>query len=161
LAKALEQVAAGDADCLMVAKLDRLSRSLIDAAQILERATNEGWRFVSLDLGVDMTTPEGEMMAHIVATFAQFERKRIGQRTRDALAQVKARGVRLGRPRLLPPEVLHRVSADRDAGLTLQAIADRLTATGVPTAQGGVGWYPATVAAILRSIALDSEYRAA
>jgi Resolvase, N terminal domain/Recombinase len=103
-----------------------------------------------------MTTPEGEMMAHIMASFAQFERKLIGQRTKDALAQVKARGVRLGRPRRLPQEVLQRVSADREAGLTLQAIADRLTADGVPTAQGGAAWYPATVAAVLRSITLDT-----
>lgn len=161
LAQALEQVAAGDADCLMVARLDRLTRRLVDAAHILERASAEGWQFVSLDLLVDMTSPEGEMMAHIMASFAQFERKRIGQRTRDALAQLKARGVRLGRPRLLPQTVLDRVSVDREAGLTLQAIADRLTADGVPTAQGGAAWYPATVAAIIRSIALDADYLAA
>jgi DNA invertase Pin-like site-specific DNA recombinase len=161
LAVALEQLATGEADCLVVARLDRLSRRLVDAAHILERATAEGWRFVSLDLGVDMTTPEGEMMAHIMASFAQFERKLIGQRTKDALAQVKARGVRLGRPRQLAPEVLHRISDDRDAGLTLQGITDRLTADNVPTAQGGAAWYPATVAAVLRSIALDADYRAA
>jgi DNA invertase Pin-like site-specific DNA recombinase len=136
LAAALEQVASGEADCLMVARFDRLSRRLVDAAHILEPATAEGWRFVSLDLGVDMTTPEGEMMGHILASFAQFERRLIGLRTSDALAQMKARGVRLGRPRQLPQVVLDRVSADREAGLTLQAITDRLTADGVPTAQG-------------------------
>ena len=74
------------------------SRSLIDFASMMERGQRRGWALVALDLGVDTTTPQGEMMASVLAVFAQFERRLIGQRTRDALAVKRAQGVRLGRP---------------------------------------------------------------
>ena len=100
LARALEAVETGAAEALIVAKLDRLSRSLIDFASMMERGQRRGWALVALDLGVDTTTPQGEMMASVLAVFAQFERRLIGQRTRDALAVKRAQGVRLGRPRV-------------------------------------------------------------
>jgi DNA invertase Pin-like site-specific DNA recombinase len=100
---------------------------------------------------VDTTTPAGEAMAHVLATFAQFERRLIGQRTREALAAKRAAGVRLGRPVSLAPAVRRRIEADRKAGKTLAAIAAALNADGVATAQGGAQWWPATVRAVLRS----------
>jgi DNA invertase Pin-like site-specific DNA recombinase len=87
---------AGQADALVVAKLDRLSRSVGDFAGLMDLARRQGWALIALDLGVDTTTPAGEMMANVMASFAQFERRVIAQRTKDALAQAKARGVRLG-----------------------------------------------------------------
>ncbi len=74
----------------------------------------------------------------------------ISQRTRDALAVKKGNGVRLGRPRQLPADVVDRIIAMRNEGLSLRAIATDLTTDGVPTAHSG-RWYAATVAAILRS----------
>ena len=68
LATALQAVCAGEAAGLIVAKLDRLSRSVIDAAQTIERARREGWNLVALDLGVDFSTPSGEAMAHMTAS---------------------------------------------------------------------------------------------
>ena len=53
---------------------------------------------MALDLGVDTTSPAGEMIANSVANFSQFERRLIGQRTKDALAVKRAQGVQLGRP---------------------------------------------------------------
>jgi DNA invertase Pin-like site-specific DNA recombinase len=155
LASVLGALAAGSADVLVVAKLDRLSRSLLDFAQLLHRASVEGWRMVILDLAVDTTTPSGEVMAHVAAAFAQYERRLISDRTKDALREVRKRGVRLGRPRILAAEVVARVVVERTRGGTLAAIAELLDAEGVPTAQGGRRWYPATVAAVLRSAALD------
>lgn len=90
------------ARALVVAKLDRLSRSLLDFASIMERARRKGWSLAALDLGVDTTAPAGEMVANVMATFAQFERHLIRERTKAALAVKKAHGVRLGRPRTLP-----------------------------------------------------------
>ncbi len=149
LTDALQAVETGQADTLVVAKLDRLSRSLLDFAGLMERAHRKGWSLVALDLGVDTTTPAGELIANVMATFAQYERKIIGQRTTDALKAAKARGVRLGRPRLLPAAVARRIVRDRDGGATLTAIAEALNAEGVPTAQGGRRWYPSTVRAVL------------
>jgi DNA invertase Pin-like site-specific DNA recombinase len=147
----LEQLESGGAGALMVAKLDRLSRSLLDFAGLMERARHQGWALVALDLGVDTSTPAGEMMANVLATFAQFERRMIGQRTKDALAQKKAAGVRLGRPRSLSDDVVRRIVDQRASGFTLQGIADGLNLDGVPTAQGGVLWRPSSVRAVLTS----------
>jgi DNA invertase Pin-like site-specific DNA recombinase len=63
-------MANGEADVLVVSKLDRLSRSLIDFAQTMATAQREGWALVALDLGVDTATPGGEMMANVLASFA-------------------------------------------------------------------------------------------
>jgi DNA invertase Pin-like site-specific DNA recombinase len=145
IAAALDALGHKRADTLVVAKLDRLSRSMLDFAALMDRATRERWALVALGLGVDTTTPSGEAMANVTATFAQLERRLIAQRTRDALAQKRLAGVRLGRPRVLPTEVLRRIVTERSAGRTLAAIADGLTTDGTPTAQGGRRWYPSTV----------------
>jgi DNA invertase Pin-like site-specific DNA recombinase len=148
---ALDVLAQGQADALVVAKLDRLSRSMLDFASIMATAQKQRWGLVALDCAVDTTTPAGEAMAHILATFAQFERRLISQRTRDALAVKKAQGVRLGRPRQLPKQVVTRIRKEHEAGRTLTAIAGGLNDDAVPTAQGGRRWYPSTIQAVLRS----------
>jgi DNA invertase Pin-like site-specific DNA recombinase len=88
-------------------------------------------------------------MAHVLATFAQFERRLIGQRTREALAVKKAQGVRLGRPPSIDPKLARRIRSMRSRGLTLQAICDRLNREGVPTARGGAAWRPTSLRAVL------------
>jgi DNA invertase Pin-like site-specific DNA recombinase len=155
--EALTLLASGKADGLVVAKLDRLSRSLMDFAALMERARKEGWALIALDLGVDTTTPAGEMMANVMATFAHYERRLIGQRTKDALAQLKAQGYRLGRPRINGSDVVALAVRWRKRGKTLRAIADHLTTKGFTPAHGGQRWYPSTVRGLLRSAALDKE----
>jgi len=155
LAAALEALDRGDAEVLIVAKLDRLSRSLVDFAGLMARARRKGWAVVALDLGVDMTTPAGELVANVIASTAQYERSLIGERTRAALAAKKAQGHRLGRPVALPADVRTRIAHERAEGRTLAAIAEDLTYEGVPTSQGGARWYPSTVQAVLRSLKLD------
>lgn len=145
LERAIAACEKGEADALVVAKLDRLSRSLLDFAALMQRSQRKGWNLVALDLGVDTSTPSGEMMANVLAVFAQFERRLIGQRTREALAAKRAAGVRLGRPETLPGSVRRRIVRARGRGDTYRKIAARLNADGVPTAQGGACWYPATV----------------
>jgi len=55
----------GRGGAVVVARLDRLARSLSDAARLLERAKRKGWNLVALDLGLDLSTPEGEQVAKI------------------------------------------------------------------------------------------------
>lgn len=160
LAAALDDVESGRAGGLAVAKLDRLSRSLLDFAALMERAQQRGWNLVALDLGIDLSTPGGEFLASVMASAAQWERRIIGQRTRDALAAKKAAGVRLGRPSNIPAHVLRRIVDERTAGRTLAAIADGLTADAVSTPQGGARWYPSTVRGALQTQACQPFTRA-
>jgi DNA invertase Pin-like site-specific DNA recombinase len=151
LAQALEMVEGGDADALVVPKLDRLSRSLMDFAVLMERSRKKRWALVALDLGVDTTTPAGSMVASVMATFAEFERRLIGERTREALAVRRSQGVRLGRPPALCPDVRARLAEARRNGKTFRQIAHELNAAQVPTAHGGARWHPATVAKAIKA----------
>lgn len=148
LAAALETVEQGQAEALLVAKLDRLSRSLLDFAGLMERARKRGWSLVALDLGVDTSTPSGELMANVLATFAQFERRLIGQRTRDALAVKREQGVRLGRPREVSPEAVDRIRELDRRGYRVAEIARKLNEEQVPTPRNG-RWHSPGVERVL------------
>ncbi len=82
-----------------------------------------------------------------MAAAAQWERRIISSRTREALAAKKAAGASLGRPSSMPPEVRGRIVAERADGSTWAAIADRLNRDQVATSQGGARWYPSSVRA--------------
>jgi DNA invertase Pin-like site-specific DNA recombinase len=144
------------ADGLVVAKLDRLSRSVKDFADLMDRSRRKGWALVALDLGVDTTTPAGEAMASVLAVFAQFERRMIGLRTKEGLAVRRSQGVRLGRPPVLQNRTVRRIKRLRTQGHSLSAIARRLTNDGTPTAHGGKRWYPSSVKAVLDRVADQS-----
>lgn len=139
---ALAMLKAREADALVVAKLDRLSRSLADFARLLEVAAKQGWSVVALDLGIDTTTPTGKLVANVMAAVAQWERETIGLRTKEALAAAKAKGVHVGRPQGQDPAVVRRIRRHRKAGMTYRAIADRLNASAVPLPGGGAKWHP-------------------
>ena len=147
--EALRALEAGEAKALVVAKLDRLSRSMLDFASLMATAQKQHWALVALDVAVDTSTPAGEMLVNVLATFSQFERRLIGQRTKEALAAKKAQGVRLGRPPVLPQRVVRRIERERARGNSLQKIADALNAAAVPTAHGGARWHASTVRGVL------------
>ncbi len=150
LLAAVSRVEAAEAQILMVSKLDRLSRSVHDFTGLLKRAEQHRWALVVCDLNVDTSTPAGEAMAHMMATFAQFERRLIGQRTSDALqAKLRAGGV-LGRLDRASPELMALIVGLREDGESLRKIAARLNADDVPTSQKGQLWYASSVAAVLR-----------
>lgn len=144
LGRTLRDLAEGRAEVLVVAKLDRLSRSVMDFAGIMETAKSEGWSIRVLDLDVDMTTSMGELVANIMISLAQWERRVIGERTKAALVAVKARGTRLGRKGNVDDETLRLIRILRESGKSWQGIADALAAEDIPTAQGG-RWHGATV----------------
>jgi DNA invertase Pin-like site-specific DNA recombinase len=149
LQDALRAVETGNATALVAAKVDRLSRSVSDFCGLLERSRRKGWSLVALDIGLDTMSPSGEMMAHVVSSFGQYERRLIGQRTRDALAVRRQQGVRLGRPVGTEPRTAARIKRLNRAGRSLSAIAAALNASATPTAQGGRQWYPSTVRKVL------------
>lgn len=151
LQAALAKLDTGKADILCVAKLDRISRSVNQGSALIERAQKRNWSLVALDFGLDMSTPAGEMVASVLLSTAQYERRLIGQRTKDALAVKKAAGVRLGRPQVLSDAVVQRIIAERSAGRSLPVIAAGLEADTIATARGGARWYPSSIKAVLDS----------
>lgn len=143
---------------VLVSKLDRLSRDVAFISGLMA----QGVRFVVAELGDDVDP----FVLHLFAALAEKERRMISQRTRDALAALKAKGVKLGNPKNLAyagssGRDVQRRQADafadrmrptiermRGAGLTIAQVAQELNATGVPTARGGA-WGATTVANML------------
>lgn len=153
LQAAVAMCEAGACDGLVTAKLDRLSRSLIDFAALMDEAGRGGWALVVLDCDFDTTTPQGELMANMLACFAHFERRVIGARTKDALAAKRERGERIGgRPSTLPDRVVKRIQREAAEGVALNAIARGLTEDAIPTGQGGKRWYASSVRAVLARV---------
>lgn len=137
LAACLDALAAGKADVLAVAALDRLARSTRDFADILDRAEREGWAVVCLDLGVDTSTDSGRLVADIRAAVAQWERRIIASRTREGMATIRSRtGKHMGRPARIPAEVEQRIVSLHDAGLSASAIARLFNDEGAPKGAG-------------------------
>lgn len=86
------------ADCLVVLKLDRLTRSLSDLCGLLRRFEGSGKGLVAVQDALDTQSASGKLLTHIMGAFAEFERNVISERTKDALAAKRARGETLGRP---------------------------------------------------------------
>ncbi len=149
LVAALDDVESGRAGGVVVAKLDRLSRSLKDFADLMARAQQRGWNLVACDLGIDLSSPSGEFMAGVMASAAQWERRIISQRTKDALQVKRAQGVRLGRPTVLSEAIVERILTAKANGEGWSAIARALNSDQVPTAHGGATWHPSTVRAVV------------
>lgn len=169
LRAALGMLEAGTADCLLVCKLDRLTRSVRDLGDLVDRWFAAG-RFALLSIAetVDTRTAAGRLVLNVLASVAQWEREATGERTRDALAHLKAEGVQLGGEALgwtrtgdldaagrricqeVREEVdtVARILELRAAGLTLRAIAAALEAEGRQTKAGGA-WHPTTINRVL------------
>lgn len=145
---ALSRLKSGSADVLCVSRLDRLSRSMFDYSSLMATATAEGWSVMALDLGIDTTTAEGELMANVRASFGAYERRLIGQRTREALAARRAAGHRLGRAPVISREAELRAKALRGSGLKLREIGDVLAAEGFEAPSGR--WHPPTIHKLLK-----------
>lgn len=148
---ALERLAKGEADALVVAKLDRLTRSLVDFSMLLQWFEDAGKALIALDFDLDTSTPTGELVAHIIMAVAQWERRAIGARTKDALAAIRASG-RAINPGAVSDDVelaeLVRMLR-HDDGLSLDAIAAKLNEDGVPTVRGGTIWRKSALVTML------------
>jgi DNA invertase Pin-like site-specific DNA recombinase len=149
-AQALALLDSGQADALVCARLDRLSRNLHDLTATLAHAKAHGWAVVLLDVQVDTTTLCGELMVNLLGAVAQFERGRISENTRNAMRAKKGTlrpdgsKWRAGRPPEIAPETRARILAERQAGRTFTEIARGLDAEQVPTVRGGK-WAAMTV----------------
>lgn len=149
LSQAIQRIEAGEADTLAIARIDRLSRSLLDFASLLERSRRKHWNVLALDAQVDTGTPSGELLVSVLASFSVFERRLIGARTKDAMAAKKAQGFHVGGRSTLATTTAVRIHSERRKGRTLAAIVEGLNRDGIATGKGGKRWYPSSVAAVL------------
>lgn len=140
IAHALQRLAAGDAACLVVARLDHVTAALGELAELLEWLDELGVRLMSLDPPLDTASESGATAAQVLMALGRRERERVAERTRPGLDAARAR------PETARTAALReRIAAMRDDGMTLQAIADVLNAEGVPTQRGAAQWRPSSV----------------
>lgn len=171
LARALEQLRGGHAEALVVAKLDRLTRSVVHLGQLVEDYFSErgGAQLMSVGEQVDTRSAGGRLVLNVLMSVAQWEREAIGERTSAALQAKRDRGERSGAIPfgyrveggvLLVEDREEQVALllmreHRAAGQSLRAIARALTERAYRP-RGRV-WHPASVASIL---ATDARRRA-
>lgn len=130
------RVLAGEAEGILTPKIDRLGRSQLHLASLVEDARRRGISILTSDEGwqVRRGALVNETLPFLIA-LAQVERERISRRTKEGLAAAKSKGKRLGRkPENV--ELADRAAELRRQGLTLQAIADLFNAEGHLTARG-------------------------
>jgi DNA invertase Pin-like site-specific DNA recombinase len=151
LSSAFARIDAGDADGLVVARLDRLACSLAHFGQLLRDARQRGWALVVLDVDVDLSHPVGRRNAQAFEKAADVERQLVAMRTTEALVAKRTAGVRLGRPRACPDAVLEQVVGAHVRGIGLRQIADELNRQGTPTPGGGARWYASHVSRLLKT----------
>lgn len=156
LQEALELLDSGRADYLLAVRIDRVSRSVSDFAGLLDRAAKNSWNLLMMSPNIDTSDPAGRFTSNVLACAAQYERELIGARTREGMLQRKSEGVKMGRPRTMDSAVVERIVGEKKSGRSMLAIAETLTAEGVPTARGGKRWYASTVKAVLKLAAEDS-----
>ena len=150
-----------DVDLVIVARLDRLTRSVKDLAELLELFQRRGVALISVAESLDTGSAAGRLVLNIMTSVSQWEREAIGERTRDALAHKKAAGrvygsVPLGFKRdgdsltenTEERRVVERIRGWRKHGWSLRRIAEELNRLGAKTKKGRQ-WYASTVSYIL------------
>jgi DNA invertase Pin-like site-specific DNA recombinase len=135
---ALEQLRRGEAACLVLAEMKRLSPSVADLGDVLDAVELAGARLVSLEPAIDTGTPAGRAAVHALRSVSRWERERRVEMTSAARAKAAS-------PLTIEPKLKRRIRRMRGAGMTLQAIADELNAERIPTPRGGARWRPSSV----------------
>lgn len=170
LVRVMAMLEVGEADGVLVVKLDRLTRSVRDLGALLDRYFVDGGKvLLSVSEQIDTRTAAGRLVLNILSSISQWEREVIGERTREALVYLREQGVRLGGEALgwarqddqdengrrivgevrQEAETVARILELREQGLTLRAIGETLTREVRKTKRGGK-WHPGTVRAVLK-----------
>jgi DNA invertase Pin-like site-specific DNA recombinase len=164
LQRVLELVPRCEVDLVIVAKLDRLTRSVKDLAELLELFQKRNVSLVSMAESLDTGSAAGRLVMNIMASVSQWERETIAERTATALRHKRARRRVYNHDpygyarnddelRAIPEEqeTIARMRHWRAGGWTLRRIADELNASGTRTKSGAGKWHAETVRAIVES----------
>ncbi len=173
---AMWRLESGEAAGLLVAKLDRLTRSVKDLGWLVEpQRFGSQWALLSVADSIDTRTAGGRLVLNVLVSVSQWEREAIGERTREALAHLKAEGVSIGgealgwrrtgeldangrkRVERVPEEevTVERILDLRLKGYSLRQIAGILRDDGAKTKNGGQ-WHPQTVSRVLQRAELGA-----
>jgi site-specific DNA recombinase len=165
MARLLALVDARAVETVIIAKLDRLTRSVADLAELLKRFERRGVSLVSVADSLDTRSAAGRLVLNIMVSVSQWEREAIGERTRDAMRHKRSKGERVG---TVPfgfqvaadgvqleadaheQAILARIQALQAAGCTQRGIASALNADGVQTRRG-TAWRQQYVANALQA----------
>lgn len=153
LQKALQALDDGNADALLVAKLDRLTRRVRDLGELLDTYFTSRFALLSVADSIDTRTAGGRLVLHVLTSVAEWEREAISERTSAALQHLKAQGVVLGRKPLELERkdgaaTKSRAQALASKGMSMRDVAKQLTAEGRATSRGG-RWSHRQVALLL------------
>ena len=122
-AKLLEKMETGDT--LIVTKLDRIGRDLIDVQQTVAHFTEQRMRLIVLQLGnLDLTSSAGSLMVKVLAAMADFERDLIIERTQAGQARARAAGTHMGRPAKTTPKQREAIRNALHQGATVTSMAE-------------------------------------
>jgi DNA invertase Pin-like site-specific DNA recombinase len=171
----LRMVEDGSVDAVCIAKLDRITRSVRDLDELLQRFAKNNVALICYEGDVDTSTASGRMVLNLLTTVAQWERETIAERTKAALQHLKSNGKAAGHApygwRAQPREVLangkkapqlplkkdpleqaviNDIRMMRSSGKTLAGIAATFQRVGVKTQSGGA-WCKQDVARILKA----------
>lgn len=149
LERALRALEEGLAGGLLIAKLDRLTRSVADWNDLIDRFFGRKAALFSVGEQIDTRTAGGRLVLNVLVSVAQWEREAIGERTAAALRHLKDQGVKLGAPRLEDPDTIARIRELLEKDVSLRGIARTLEQESFPTLRGG-RWRAATVSKIAR-----------
>lgn len=166
MARLLALVERRAVDCVIVAKLDRITRNVYDLGELLKRFEKRDVSLVSVVDSLDTRTAAGRLVLNIMVSVSQWEREAIGERTRDAMAHLKSTGARVGNIAFgfelaadgkltlnaAEQEIIAKVQALQADGYSLRAIAAELNRQGFTTRKGSA-WRHEYVAGILRAAA--------
>ncbi len=155
LTDALTRLESGEANALIVTRIDRLARSTTDFLDIVDRASKKGWRLIMLDLNLDTSTYQGRFVVTVMSALAEMERGIIAARQKDVHKDRRDRGivwgVDMGPKNRTLPEIKERIVAERAAGKSFGKIAEGLNSDGIPT-QNNRKWYASTVKNIVDAL---------
>lgn len=120
-------------DTLVITKLDRMARSVLDLAKIADQLRKKGVILKVLDQAIDTSTSEGKLMFSLLASFAEFENDIRAERQMDGIAKARDKGVAFGRKRALTPEDCKKIKLLREEDkYSIPQLADRFN-VGVAT----------------------------
>jgi DNA invertase Pin-like site-specific DNA recombinase len=122
-----------EGDVLVICRLDRMARSVLDLAKIADTLQRKGIALRVLDQAIDTSSPEGRLMFSLLGAFAQFENDIRAERQTDGIAHAKEKGVTFGRRRALTADQCDRIRMLRkEEAFSVQQLADRFN-VGVAT----------------------------